>query len=60
MKFQDLNEQIQMSHSAKVAVKGSIFPGVTITISEVSMNIKSERSFSKFVKEKGEIVVKSL
>ncbi len=60
LKFQDLNEQIQMSHSAKVAVKGSIFPGVTITISEVSMNIKSERSFSKFVKEKGEIVVKSL
>ncbi len=60
LEYQELHEQLQMSHSAKVAVKGSIYPGVSITISDVSMNIKSERSFSKFVKDRGEIVVRSL
>ena len=60
LEYQELHGQIQMSHSAKVAVKGSIYPGVSITISDVSMNIKSERSFSKFIKEKGEIAVRSL
>ena len=49
-----------MSHNAKIKVKGSIYPGVSVNISEVSMNIKSERSFSKFIKEHGEIVVRSL
>lgn len=58
--LKELHEQIQMSHNAKVKVKGSIYPGVSVNISEVSMNIKSERSFSKFVKEKGEVVVRSL
>lgn len=58
--FKELHEQIQMSNSAKVKVKGSVYPGTSITISDVSMNIKSERSFSKFVKEQGEIVVRPL
>ncbi len=58
--YMGLKEQIQMSGSAKIKVKGSIYPGVSLTISDVGMNIKSERSFSKFIKEKGEIVVRSL
>ncbi len=58
--LKDIHEQIQMSHNAKIKVKGSIYPGVSVNISEVSMNIKSERSFSKFIKEHGEIVVRSL
>ena len=58
--LKELHEQIQMSHNAKIKVKGSIYPGVSVNISEVSLNIKSERSFSKFVKEKGEVVVRSL
>lgn len=58
--LKDIHEQIQMSHNAKIKVKGSIYPGVSVNISEVSMNIKSERSFSKFMKEHGEIVVRSL
>lgn len=58
--LKDIHEQIQMSHSAKIKVKGSIYPGVSVNISEVSMNIKSERAFSKFIKEHGEIVVRSL
>ena len=58
--LKDIHEQIQMSHNAKIKVKGSIYPGVSVNISEVSMNIKSERAFSKFIKEHGEIVVRSL
>ena len=50
--LKELHEQIQMSHNAKIKVKGSIYPGVTVNISEVSMNIKSERTFSKFLKLK--------
>ena len=58
--LKEIHEQIQMSHNAKIKVKGSIYPGVSVNISEVSMNIKTERSFSKFVKEKGEVVIRSL
>ena len=58
--LKEIHEQIQMSHNAKVKVTGSIYPGVSINISEVSMNIKSERTFSKFVKEQGEIVIRTL
>ncbi len=58
--LKELHEQIQMSHNAKIKVKGSIYPGVTVNISEVSMNIKSERTFSKFLKEHGEVVVRTL
>ncbi|MCI9137511.1 MAG: DUF342 domain-containing protein [Lachnospiraceae bacterium] len=58
--LKEIHGQIQMSHNAKVKVKGSIYPGVTVNISEVGMNIKNERTFSKFVKEQGEIVIRSL
>ncbi|MCI8483589.1 MAG: DUF342 domain-containing protein [Lachnospiraceae bacterium] len=58
--LKEIHDQIQMSHNAKIKVKGSIYPGVSVNISEVGMNIKSERSFSKFIKEQGEIVVRSL
>ncbi|EOT26013.1 hypothetical protein C805_01985 [Eubacterium sp. 14-2] len=58
--LKELHDQIQMSHNAKIKVKGSIYPGVSVNISEVSMNIKSERTFSKFIKEHGEIVVRTL
>lgn len=58
--FKELQEQIQISTNAKVKVHGSIYPGVTITISDVSMNVKGEHSCTRFVKEQGEIVARPL
>ncbi len=55
-----LHEKIQMSSNAKIKIKGTIYPGVTITISDVSMSIKSERSCTRYVKERGEIVARPL
>lgn len=54
--LKELNEKLQLVTNAKVKVKGSIYPGVSITISDISMNVKSERCATKFVKEHGEIV----
>ena len=51
-----LREKIQISTNAKVKIKGSVYPGACITISDVSLNIKQERSCTKYIKEKGEIV----
>ncbi len=58
--FRELNEVIQMSQGAKIKVKGNIYPGVSIQISDVGMNIKSVRACSKFVKDQGEVVVRPL
>ena len=55
-----LHEKIQMSNSAKVKIKGTIYPGVSITISDVNKNIKSERSCTKYVKEHGDIVARPM
>lgn len=54
--FKELNEKLQLATNAKIKVKGSIYPGVSITISDISMNVKNERCATKFVKEHGEIV----
>ena len=55
-----LHEKIQMANSAKVKIKGTIYPGVTITISEISKSIKSEHSCTRYVRERGEIVARPL
>lgn len=51
--FVQIHEQIQQSTAAKVKVKGSIYQGASIAISDVSLNIKGTTSCSKFVKEQG-------
>lgn len=58
--FVKLHEEIQLETDAKVNVKGSIYQGASITISDVSYNVKGTVSHSKFVKKQGEIVVKPL
>lgn len=55
-----LHEKIQMSCNAKVMIKGTIYPGVTITISDMTKSIKSEHSCTKYVRERGEIVARPL
>lgn len=58
--LKDLGEKIQLATNAKIKVKGSIYPGASITISDISMNIKNERYATKFIKEHGEIVGRPL
>lgn len=58
--FSQIHEQIKMSTSARVKVNGTIYPGVSISISDISMNVKSPTTFSKFIKEQGEIIVRPL
>lgn len=58
--FMKIHEQIQLSTTAKVKVNGTAYQGVSIAISDVSMNVKGTISYSKFVKEQGEIVVHPL
>lgn len=58
--LKELKEKVQMGTNAKIKVRGNIYPGVSITISDVSMNVKSQRSFTRYVKERGEIVARPL
>ena len=58
--FVGIHEQIQLETSAKVKVNGSVYQGVSIAISDVSYNVKGTISYSKFVKEQGEVVVRPL
>ncbi len=60
LEMKKLHEKIQMSNNAKIKIKGTIYPGVSITISDVNMNIKSERSCTRYVKDHGEIVARPL
>ncbi len=58
--MKSLQERIRIATNAKIKIKGTIYPGVNITISDVSLNIKQERSFKRYLKEKGEIVARPL
>lgn len=40
--------------------KNTVYPGVRITISDVSLTTKEERSFCQFTRESGEVIVKNL
>lgn len=55
-----LQRELSMANSAKVQIKKSIYPGVTISISEMEMMIKDEQSFCQFTKRDGEIVRSTL
>ncbi len=58
--FMKVHEQIQKETTARVKVNGSVYQGVSIAISDVSMNVKGTISYSKFVKDQGEIVIRPL
>ncbi len=62
-----LKEEIEVLHSeimagsdARVKVSKNVYPGVTVTISDVSLTIRDTRGFCQFVREGGEVVVKNL
>ena len=55
--FNSLHQELLMSKHARVGVRRDIFPGVVITISDLSITTKDKRSFCVFEKKNGEIVV---
>ena len=58
--FACLHQEISMGSDARVKVQNTVYPGVKITISDVSLTTKEERGFCQFIREGGEIVVKNL
>ena len=60
VRFNALHQELLNSKHAKVKVARDIFPGVNITISDISMTTKDKRSFCCFEKKNGEIVVSNL
>ena len=60
VRFNALHQELLNSKHAKIKVARDIFPGVNITISDVSMTTKDKRSFCCFEKKNGEIVISNL
>ena len=60
VRFNALHQELLNSKHAKVKVARDIFPGVNITISDISMTTKDKRSFCCFEKKNGEIVISNL
>lgn len=55
-----LHEELMMSEDAKIKVHKDIYPGVLITIGDVSMTTKDHRSFCQFTKKGADIVTDNL
>lgn len=53
--FEDMKQQVEAQRSAVVEVTGEVYPGTTIVIGDVSMNVKSSYSYCRFVRSAGEV-----
>ncbi len=58
--FNALHQELITSRHAKIKVNKDIYPGVSITISDVGFQVKDKRSFCQFEKKNGEIAVSNL
>ena len=57
---EDIGECLDADANACIKVTGMIYPGASISISDVSMTIKSRDQYCRFIKEGGEVHRKSL
>ncbi|MFP3154065.1 FapA family protein [Lachnospiraceae bacterium ZAX-1] len=55
--MEQLQEKLKSSKSAKIKVRGTVYAGVELAISDQTMVVKDQRSFSQFSIEKGEIAI---
>lgn len=55
-----LHERMAMATNAKIRIRGTIYPGVKISISDMEFNIKKNYNYSQIYKDKGEIVIRPL
>ena len=58
--FNALHQELVTSRHARVIINRDIYPGVSITISDVGFQVKDKRSFCQFEKKNGEVVVTTL
>lgn len=58
--LQSLKSMMDEGQGAAVEVKGEVFPGVVINISDVSMIIKDSYKFCRFIKDKGDVRMAAL
>ena len=58
--FNQLHQELLASKHAKVVIRRDIYPGVTVTISDLSVTTKDKRSYCVFEKKTGEIIVSNL
>lgn len=58
--FERLHEQIMMSDGARIKVSNVIYPGVQISIGDVSMTTKDSRKYCQFVKQGAEVTTLNL
>ena len=58
--FNALHQELVTSRHARVIINRDIYPGVSITISDVGFQVKDKRSFCQFEKKNGEVVVTNL
>lgn len=56
--FTSLHEVVSMSSNARVRIRGTIYPGVWVNVSDIGMSIKNNYSNSAIFKDKGEIVIR--
>lgn len=58
-RLSELQEKMKQNTGAFVAVKDCAYPGVRIVIGEVSMSIKKENQFCRFISDGGDVRISS-
>lgn len=58
--YKVLQKMMDESASSSIEVKGTVYPGTKICISDASMIVKTAMSYCKFVKEQGEVIMTAL
>lgn len=58
--FMQLQTEMMQDSNARVKVKNTIYAGVTVSISDLSITLHEKRSFCQLLKEQGEIVIQNL
>lgn len=58
--YDKLHLEVTQSNDARVKVHKSIYPGVTVSISEISLTLKTDRSYCQLLKRDGAVVIDTL
>ena len=60
LRLDELEDMIDLNEDPVIIVQGEVYPGTKITVSDVSMFVKSEISYCRFVREMGDGRMKPL
>jgi uncharacterized protein (DUF342 family) len=59
-RMKELSAMFDPDRPSAVIVNGDVYPGTTVIIGDVSMNVKESYKYCKFVREKGEVKITPL